>query len=147
MNKRIGITSAILVMIMMGAGICWGVLIARSPDEGGLRLMLAKEGTHYQQTQQPTTQQEEAGKEALLKWHEAVYPEHSRLATQLVLGKTLNGLEEDDVIRYLGKPDQQSAQRLKYNVTADEDYCYLCVDIADKKVKKSFLDVAYIRWW
>ncbi|MBX3074053.1 hypothetical protein KF728_29540 [Candidatus Obscuribacterales bacterium] len=147
MNKSIEITSAILVVIMTGAGICCGVLNARSPDEGALRSMLAKDSTYYQQTQQPTTQQEKAGTEALLKWHDAAYPEHGRLATQLVLGGTLNGLAEEDVIRYLGKPDERSAQCLKYNVTADEDYCYLCVDIADKKVKKSFLDVAYIRWW
>lgn len=96
MNKPIGITSAIIVVIMMGAGFCWGVSIARSPDEGELRSMLAKDGSYYQQTQQPTTQQEEAGKEALLNWHDAVYPEQSRLATHLVLGKTLNGLAEGD---------------------------------------------------
>jgi hypothetical protein len=125
MNKLIGITSAILIVIMLGAGFCFGVSIARLPDEGALRLMLAKDRTHYLQTQQPTPQQEKAGKEALLKWKNAVYPEHSRLATLLVLGGTLNGLAEEDLVRYLGKPCERSAQCLKYNVsTLNEDYGY-----------------------
>lgn len=89
---------------------------------------LGKFNESYYQNKQPSIEQQDQGRIALLGWSRANVWDKSRLAEQLILGNTLIGMSRVEVKHYLGRPtfvDKLDDIRLVYDVsfmTNSSDY-------------------------
>jgi len=106
----------------------------------------------FRQNREPTAQEREAGLAALRKWKTANRAERNSLADEIVLGRVLIGLSQQEIIGYLGKPDGFGSSndvgpniRLTgYNAQDGESQCDLMIELNDKgKTSDVYLNVNY----
>ncbi|MCA9803546.1 MAG: hypothetical protein KC777_16355, partial [Cyanobacteria bacterium HKST-UBA02] len=71
----------------------------------------------------------------------------SRLADLIVVGRALEGSTRSGVLKLLGAEYDgpfayhQPQGGMIYDVTDDEDWCFLCLELSGDRVSRAYLDV------
>lgn len=109
---------------------------------------LEEDAGKFIMTSAPSPSQLKAGRAALRSWPSAkTSQERSRLADLIVVGRALEGSTRSGVLKLLGAEYDgpfayhQPQGGMIYDVTDDEDWCFLCLELSGDRVSRAYLDV------